>query len=222
MSFGGRQMIKIVAVAGSKNSGKTTLCRKLMEELVKKGIRTAYIKRTSEEVLSIDGTDSGSVIRDGTEALLWGSDGVRHEAKVPADISPLQIASRYFPDSELLILEGGKKLSLPKIWVKTPGEDVPGYPGIFMIYDRNVIGEGGFTYGSGSEARMAERLARLVRGKTYRSAKVYVGDHPMPLKDFVADFIRGGILGMLSALKGGSDLSVPVRIYLDDSTEDKK
>ena len=45
-------MIRIVAVSGRKDSGKTTLCRKLIKELSDMGIRTGYIKRTAEDVIS--------------------------------------------------------------------------------------------------------------------------------------------------------------------------
>ena len=65
-------MIRIVAVSGKKDSGKTTLCRKLLRELDGMGIRTGYIKRTAEEVLSEKGTDTGSVADMGIGALLWG------------------------------------------------------------------------------------------------------------------------------------------------------
>ncbi|HCP07152.1 MAG TPA: molybdopterin-guanine dinucleotide biosynthesis protein MobB, partial [Synergistaceae bacterium] len=51
----------IVAVSGFKNSGKTTLCRKLLPLLKDAGLDAAYVKRTHEEVLSPEGTDSGQL-----------------------------------------------------------------------------------------------------------------------------------------------------------------
>ena len=210
-------MIRIVAVSGYKNSGKSTLCRRLLEELRRLGVRTGYIKRTSEDaVASSNVTDTGSVLDMGFTSVLWGDDGVRLESKSEA-LSPHHIAARYFPDSELLIMEGGKDISVPKIWVRTEGEAVPNYPGIFMVYDRFGVSDGKTVFGVGSEAEMAKRLASLVRGRSYRSSRIYIGDRPLPMKDFIADFIRGGIIGMLASLKGGKVLSEPVRIYLDAS-----
>lgn len=206
--------MRIVAVSGYKNSGKTTLCRKLLAELQKLGIRTGYIKRTNEEALSDGHTDTGSVTGMGIDAVLWGADGIRYEASAGPEITPQAIAARLFPDAELLILEGGKNLTFPKIWVRSNSEDIPDYPGIFLVYDRNGEG-GGNTFSEGHEAEMAERLSELVRGAAYRSAKVYIGDNPLPMKDFVADFVRGGILGMLASLKGGESQNEPVRVYID-------
>ena len=210
-------VIRIVAVSGYKNSGKSTWCRRLLEELRILGIRTGYIKRTSEQAVASSGsTDTGSVLDMGFNSILWGDDGIRLESK--SEVSSLhEIASRYFPDSELLILEGGKELAVPKIWVRSGKEDIPKYPGIFMVYDRLGCSDGKMLFGAGAEPEMAKRLSSLVRGSAYRSARIYIGDRPLPMKDFISDFVRGGILGMLASLKGGKSLSEPVRIYLDAS-----
>ena len=127
-----------------------------------------------------------------------------------------------FPEAEIIILEGGKNLRLPKIWVRSDGEGQPEYPGIFMIYDREGNKDGSLVYCAGEEKEMAQRLASMVRGKAYRSSRVYFGDLPLPMKDFIADFVRGSILGMLAALKGGKDTDKTIRIYIDGNTEGKK
>lgn len=215
-------MIRIVAVSGNKNSGKTTLCKKLLDELEVLGIRVGYIKRTSDEVISEKSTDTGSVSEMGIGAVLWGRDGLRNELAASEETTPSFIASLYFPDSELVILEGGKNLALPKIWIRTEGEEQSQYPGIFMIYDRGGNKDSGLVYGAGEEKEMAARLASLVRGKAYRSAKIYFGDRPLPMKDFIADFVRGSIMGMLASLKGGGSTDKTIRIYLDSNTEGKK
>lgn len=215
-------MIHIIAVSGHKNSGKTSLCKKLLAELQKLNIRTGYIKRTEEDIISNAGTDTGLLMDLNVGTVLWGKDGIRSEAKSVEDTTPQAIAARYFPDAELLILEGGKNLSLPKIWVRSKEEDIPDYPGIFIVYDRESCGDGKYTYTEGEEAALAQRLSVLVRGASYRSANIYIGEIPLPMKNFVSDFISGSILGMLASLKGGSNDNKPVRIYLDGTTSCKK
>ena len=186
-------MIRIFAVSGFKNSGKTTLCMKLLEELGRLGVRTGYIKRTAEEALSPRGTDTGRAAGLGVSSALWGSDGLRIESPA-AGVTPEYIVSRYFPDAEIVIVEGGKYLDLPKIWVES-GEPRPEeVGGVFMTYDRNSEGDGKTRFGAGCEAEMARRLAASVRGGFYRSTKIYIGDRPLPMKDFIADFVRGSVL----------------------------
>ena len=214
-------MAVIIAVSGYKKSGKTTLCRKLLSELRGLGVRTGYIKRTADEALSGQGTDTGSAAEMGFDSVLWGSDGLRFEAPLAGDAAPQAIAARYFPTAELLILEGGKELDLPKIWVRSKDEEIPDFKGIFIVYDRTASGAGDKIYGAGSERELAIRLSQLVRGQAYRSAQVYVDGKPLPMKDFVADFVRGGILGMLSSLKGGENCGKSVQVYLNGGIEKK-
>ena len=206
-------MIKVFAVSGFKNSGKTTLCMKLLKELDGLGVRAGYIKRTSEECLSASSTDTGMAVAAGIRSLLWGPDGLIMESR-GAEWTVQQLVSEYFPDAEIVIIEGGKTLKVPRIWVDN-GMAHPGVDGIFAVYDRNGHGDGSLSFGAGDERLLAERLAASVRGKFYRSAKVYIGGSPLPMKDFIADFIRGAVLGMLSSLKGGGSPQGTVRIYLE-------
>ena len=209
--------MKIIAISGYKDSGKTTLCRRLIQILSGHGFSVGYIKRSHENVTSSSGTDSGSVAAVGTPSLLWGDDGFRMEIKAPDahQTDPYEIAGRFFPTAGIVILEGGKDLALPKIWVSRPNEDTPDLPGIFAIYDRHQEGDGGRRYGAGD----LDRLALVIAGKaelSSLSARVYIGNRELPMKDFVADFISGGIMGMIDALKkpDGTDGEEGVRVYI--------
>lgn len=210
-------MTYIVAVSGFKNSGKTTLCRNLLKELSLQEVSTGYIKHTSGNALKSDtNSDTGSVINMGIPSILWGNDGLSFEEKSEkTEINPAYIASKYFPDKELLILEGGKSLTLPKIWVCSESGEVPNYPGIFLIYDRYGKTDKKFSFGPGQESDIASKLFELARESSYGSAKVYIGNKPLPMKGFVADFVSGGVVGMLSSLKGVGKLEDSIRVYID-------
>lgn len=207
----------VVAVSGYKDSGKTTLCVRILEELAKLGVRTGYIKRTENlSVCGRDAVDSGAARERGVDAMLWARDGLMLESSLSPDVTVDVIVSRYFPGAEIVVLEGGKDLNLPKIWVcSEKDEETDDYPGVFARYDYRLTGgkaDSG-VFGAGSETKIAALLASLVREDAYRSASVYIGDRPLPMKDFVADFVRGGVLGMLTSLKG-ADIDSDVRIYI--------
>jgi molybdopterin-guanine dinucleotide biosynthesis protein B len=209
--------LRVIAVSGYKDSGKTTLCGVLIEELSSRGLSVGYIKRTREKVISPENTDSGSVATAGQPALLWGDDGLRLEVASGDDRSsnPYEIAGKFFPGSDIVILEGGKNLALPKIWVARKDEPTPEEPGIFAVYDRHLGGDGGLRYGEGD----INRLVSDVLGKidaAGKSARVYVGGMELPMKDFVSDFVAGGVKGMIGSLKkpDGMDETEDLRVYV--------
>ncbi|KEJ91441.1 molybdopterin-guanine dinucleotide biosynthesis protein B [Synergistes jonesii] len=212
-------MIRTIAVSGFKNSGKTTLCRRLIEELARLGVRTGYIKRTSEDALDAEGPDTSKLRGAGVTAVLWGDDGLRAEES-RRDMSQEYIVSKYFPDCEIVILEGGKYLDLPKIWVESETPRPGGVKGVFMLYDRKRPGDGAARFGAGDEALIAKKLAGLVRGGNYRSSSVFVGGRELPMKDFIADFVRGVVLGMLSSLKGGRARGEEVKVFIRGEKND--
>ncbi len=209
--------MRLICVSGYKDSGKSTLCRALLSRLTARGFRTGYIKRTQEYVASQPATDTGAAEALGVDALLWGDRSFRWEGicEQAAHADPAVVAGRFFPDADVVVLEGGKELRLPKIWVLRQGEPRPAFPGIFALYDRYGPGDGGERYGADEVDRLCEAIAARVRpgGK---SARVYVDDVELPMKDFICDFVAGGIRGMLGALKLDrvEDVSGDVRVYL--------
>ena len=207
--------MKIIAVSGYKDSGKTTLCRELIRVLVGCGFSVGYIKRANENVTSSAGTDSGSVTAVvGAPALLWGNDGFRMEiaSSDNSQPDPYAVAGKFFPDSDIVIIEGGNDLAIPKIWVSREGENTPDAPGILAVYDRYQEGDGECRYGVNDLDSLASAIADKLKLSS-RSARVYVGCHELPMKDFVADFISGGLMGMIGSLKKPDDTE-DVRVFI--------
>lgn len=212
--------MNIFSVAGYKNSGKSTLCRTLLAILRERGMKAGYIKRTHEGAASPQGTDSGEALRMGMDVLVWGKDSLCFESprQPQAEISPRSLACRFFPDADVIILEGGKELALPKIWVALENEEIPDYPGIFAVYDRFASGDKEnkeTRFGRGEEEMLASRIESVCCKKN-ASVRVYVDDAEIAMKDFVSDFIEGGVRGMLGSLKGVPDggRSGNLKIYI--------
>lgn len=217
-------MTCIVAVSGYKNSGKTTLCQKLIKGLSSLGLSVGYIKYTSEDALQSDRkSDTGSMLELGVQSVLWGKDGVMFEEKAgDRDFDPRTIAAKYLPDKDILLLEGGKTLTLPKIWVSSKDEENPDFPGIFMTYNRHKKSDRENTFGEGEEDKIVSKLHELAISSSHGSAKVYIGDELLPMKRFVADFVSGGVVGMLCSLKKTDNLDEKIRVYIDPDMMPKK
>lgn len=220
----------VLAVSGLKNSGKTTLCGRLLTLLGQKGLRGGYVKHSSHRVCSDSATDTGRLVGEGFPAVWWGEDGLRLEIgcahlrprenqactgapSALADGEALaEVTSRFFPGYDLVLLEGGKQLPLPRIWVGS-SETIPEeVRGIIAFYGercgeekpRTCSGERIPRFIRGEEELLAAMVEDLV-SQQRAPLELYVGSDRLPMKSFVAEFIRGALEGMLRSLKGGAD-----------------
>lgn len=125
----------ICAVCGVKNSGKTTLIGKLIGELSRRGIRTAVIKHDGHDfACDVPGTDSfrfneagafgtavfsrnrifvhrRTVDKDAPDGEMLPVDHALWEQRM------VQELSEFFPEADVILVEGLKNTVLPKIEV---------------------------------------------------------------------------------------------------------
>lgn len=107
----------IVAVCGVKNSGKTTLLVKLVKMLTERGIKTAVIKHDGHDfTCDVEGTDSYRLHQAGAYGTAVYSD---HRIFVHKEGTGEREAEliRQFPEAALILLEGMKDSTYPKIEV---------------------------------------------------------------------------------------------------------
>ena len=111
----------IVSISGRKNSGKTTLIESLLPIFTNKGYITAVVKHHGHKFdPDIPGTDTyrfnhngaiGTVITDDDCFML-----VKNQYKTPEELI------KYFPEADILLLEGYKEYSFPKIEMRRTEE----------------------------------------------------------------------------------------------------
>lgn len=112
-------MIPIVSVIGWHDSGKTTFIERLIKELKQRGVRVATLKHTRGD-FQVDrvGTDTWRFAQAGSD--LVAISGKRLLAFIEprkAEMSLSEIVSRLPSGIDLLITEGYKRESTPKIEV---------------------------------------------------------------------------------------------------------
>lgn len=106
---------KLIAICGVKNSGKTTLIEKLLPVLTRQGLLVAVIKHDGHEFdADVPGTDSYRHFHAGAYGTAVYSASKMCIVKKENFLTPEKI-SAFFPEADLILLEGGKSLSLPKI-----------------------------------------------------------------------------------------------------------
>ena len=111
----------MVCIVGKKNSGKTTTVVALAAELRRRGHRVMTIKHGHHFDLDREGTDSfRHRVEGGAERVVLAGPGQFSLAgswPENEEIGPELLAQRYLPDADVVVVEGFKSASLPKVEV---------------------------------------------------------------------------------------------------------
>jgi molybdopterin-guanine dinucleotide biosynthesis protein B len=101
--------MRIIAVIGKSDSGKTRLIRRLIPELTKRGFSAAVIKHCAHGFdLDVEGKDSWKMMKAGADGVgMVSPDRLAVLRKTGnADRFP-GLAARYFRDVDFIFIEGG-------------------------------------------------------------------------------------------------------------------
>ena len=111
--------VKVVAFVAKSNTGKTTLLEQVIRELKNRGYKVGAIKHDAHS-FDIDhpGKDSHRLTEAGADTMLITSPEKlalikKHEASPPLE----DLVVTYFSDVDIVLTEGFKMSSLPKIEV---------------------------------------------------------------------------------------------------------
>ena len=121
----------MVAVIGKKHSGKTTLTVRLTAELTRRGHRIMVIKHGSHTFnLDPSGTDTYRHYHEGNaeRVAMASPDKFALVARWSDELTPEAIAERYMADADVVVCEGFKRSTLPKVEVfRRAAHDSPLY-----------------------------------------------------------------------------------------------
>ena len=108
-----------IAIVGNSGAGKTTLLERLIPALKRKGLRVGALKHDAHR-FDIDhpGKDSHRLTAAGADTMMITSASMLAMVKRHAAFPPIEeLLERYFSDMELVLVEGFRGSSLPKIEV---------------------------------------------------------------------------------------------------------
>ena len=109
------------AVSGVKNSGKTTLITKLLPVLTGRGLKVATIKHDGHDFQTdVPGTDTFAHFRAGAYGTVVFSDHKymvvkQQPVEEPSKKLMPEQMSAWFPEADLILLEGFKDSDYPKL-----------------------------------------------------------------------------------------------------------
>lgn len=235
--------MKIVSVAGTKKTGKTTLVTMLVSELVKRGFRVGTIKNAHRK-LDIEGKDTWKHQKAGAQLVV----GVGEETFFLVD-EALELDTiirkieclRYL---DFLVIEGFKRSPYPKIATSDlPGPlvlarvdvekvDVDELKALADLVETRTFGllanmdcqECGYS----SCKEMSEAV---IQGKTSEDVCVMkklenvvltIDGKKIPLNPFIQKFVKNTFLGMVSSMKVDTDEIQDKKIELLIQNEDNR
>jgi molybdopterin-guanine dinucleotide biosynthesis protein B len=216
-------MIPIVSIVGKSDSGKTTLIEKLVPELCRRGYRVATVKHDVHGFeVDREGKDSWRHKKAGAHTVVISSPlkvAVIRDVDHDADLS--EIRDRYIRDVDLILSEGFKRNSQPKIEVSRREK----HRDLLCTKEDNLLAiaaDQPFDIGVPClDLNDASGLVDLIEEKILKGRKranvfLRVNGSEVLLSPFVQESIKGTVRGMVSSLKGcDSPRSVDIQILPD-------
>lgn len=212
-------MVPILSFVGESNSGKTTIIQKIISELKNRGYRIASFKHTHHNFsLDKEGKDSFLHRQAGAEAtLLIGKNEYVLQADLQEKDHIRKLCNRFFPNFDLIVGEGFKNESIPKIEVikETPllSEEDP-YLHAYIFSKKKSKKKPTFDTIDIKEICNFIEENFLKKRKQVEKVELFVDGKSIPLNPFVKGFIQKSILGMVASLKGTEsleDLQIRIR-----------
>ena len=219
-------MPPIVSIVGKSGNGKTTLLEKVIRELTRKGYSVGVIKHDAHGFeIDHEGKDSWRHKKAGAVTVALSSPAKFAVIKdVKKEWPPERIIEAHLSDVDVVITEGFKKSSFPKIEVVRKANS--GTP--VCAKDKNLIafatdaaisgrGKGEDKtplYGLDDFKGIALFIEKNIIKKHRESGVSLIVDGAVvTLKPFIANLIRDGVIGMTRSLKGCSDAGeIEIRI----------
>ena len=120
-------MQKIITIIGRSGSGKTTLVEKLIRHYRSQGKKVSALKSMRHEFnIDHEGKDTWRYREAGVfSAAITNGKTMAFISDIDTDYTPLDLAHLYFPDSDIIIIEGYKESRSPKIEVKGDSTEEP-------------------------------------------------------------------------------------------------
>ena len=199
--------MKIIAVIGKSSSGKTSLIRRLIPALKKRGYSVAVIKHCAHGFdLDVKGKDSWQILKAGAEGVGMISPDrlavlrkTKHGAEFP------DLGARYFRDVDFVIVEGGYGVKgLKTIEVLPKGSSAKAQSDrkdLVAVVSRSKVDIGRPIFRPGQVGEIAGFLVSKLPA-AQMPVSLEVDGRPVPLNPFVQKMVENIVVALAESLHG--------------------
>ncbi|MDP3065798.1 MAG: molybdopterin-guanine dinucleotide biosynthesis protein B [Methanobacteriaceae archaeon] len=215
--------MKILAVVGTKNTGKTTLVTRIVKELVNRGFKVGTIKHTHHD-FDLEGKDTWKHREAGAKMVVGSGKSTFFIVNEQLPLEKILKIIGNTQELDYVVIEGFKFENYPKISTTSETEDDFTITNIdvFQSKPEDIVSlvdlvekrtydiVPGANCGECSFEDCLEMAKAIVKGdaseesckmRKLREVELYIGDVKIPLNPFVQDFIKKSVMGMISTLK---------------------
>ena len=108
--------MKIVSIVGKKNTGKTSLTTKVIEELTKRGYNVASIKHSHHSIeMDKENTDTWKHKQAGANLVVGVGSTTFFNSRKEMDLNRILFLIKHLGNFDFVIIEGYKRYNYPKI-----------------------------------------------------------------------------------------------------------
>ena len=108
--------MKIVSIVGKKNTGKTSLTVKVIEELTRRGYNVASVKHSHHSIeMDKENTDTWKHKQAGANLVVGVGSTTFFNARQEMDLNRILFLIKHFDEYDFVIIEGYKSYNYPKI-----------------------------------------------------------------------------------------------------------
>lgn len=213
--------MKIVSIAGKKNTGKTSLTVKVIEELTRRGYNVASIKHSHHSIeMDKENTDTWKHKQAGANLVVGVGSTTFFNARQEMDLNRILFLIKHLDEFDFIIIEGYKSYNYPKIITSPDVRDEYTIKEVdsFSIDEEGVkeladlIEESGhdivdtlFANNCGfndGEAIAAEIRQGNLKAEDIDEVNSYlsIDGHVVGLNHFVSDYLKQSVMGVINTL----------------------
>lgn len=213
--------MKIASIVGKKNTGKTSLTVKVIEELTKRGYNVASIKHSHHSIeMDKENTDTWKHKQAGANLVVGVGSTTFFNVKAEYDLNRILYLLKHFDNFDFVIIEGYKSYNYPKIITSPEVRDEYTIKEVnsFTIDDKGVseladlIEKRGHDivdtlFANNCGFNDGEAIAEEIRNENLSvdeldniHSYLSIDNKVVGLNRFVSDYLKQNILGVISTL----------------------
>jgi molybdopterin-guanine dinucleotide biosynthesis protein B len=213
--------MKIVSIVGKKNTGKTSLTVKIIEELTKRGYNVASIKHSHHSIeMDKENTDTWKHKQAGANLVVGVGSTTFYNSRQEQDLNRILYQLKHFDEFDFVVIEGYKSYNYPKIITSPDVRDEYTIKEVdsFTIDENGIIELADLIEKRGHDIvdtlfanncgfNDGESIAKEIREgnltvEDLDSVESYlsIDGHVVGLNRFVSDYLKQTVIGVINTL----------------------